>query len=143
MRYAVGPCYRDWPGCLKRYDWVVKDGLRDPFKMFNMTDANMLNVCKVCGGKTKNGELALHVQEHAAQLGLVKVVEMTAEQARLLGDVEAVVEGTMESWHADEDGSSCVEFEAPDDLTAWLVSAIVGGIQEQDVDYVLCKSCQS
>ena len=146
MRYAHGPTYKDWPECLTDYAWLVKEGLRSPEKMYNLCNT-LDSVCKPCGARSKRSEMALHVQEHAAQLGLAKaveVIEATPEQANLLGDIEAVVEGTLESWHADENGQASVEFDlSPEGLLPELVAAIVGDVMEQDGTCALCNECQS
>jgi hypothetical protein len=72
MRHAEGPTYKDWPECLQSYAWLVREGLRNAERMFNLRVDLLPCVCKVCGSRVARSELALHVQEHARQLKLIK-----------------------------------------------------------------------
>lgn len=98
--YAKGPYYADWPSCLSRYSWMVKDAIRsnDLYRVFN-DNRSIYNktydaICRVCGGQASMRDLKDHVNEHAIQLGIIEgeIKMPTASKRKTAADLAGKTE---------------------------------------------------
>jgi hypothetical protein len=59
------PVYDDFPACLSRYAWLVREAEKDPARLFNDHPPHS---CKACGAPTNRNDWQPHVRQHAREL---------------------------------------------------------------------------